>query len=280
MRNVHNWFLAFTLLVTGACADGPTAPVTSAPDVVYDVGVQGCVDGGICKLPEITTPGEPDDPHCDMWWKPDCGACATSTIGSPEDMQGVSGCPGGGTGPGSGGDPTAPGGGGGGTPPPPPPCPDGGCEEPQPDPCITGDPKLDDPDVYNGFSALWAASNYDPTVPQSQRSERAGWLVQDGLGYRLVEIVNAAFYPCGVDIHETPPAGAVGVVHTHPWKIGETVTTCASGAVLYTGTPSGDDQATLRQFGFTTGYILDANGIGRFSASGGETVLRENRCGY
>jgi hypothetical protein len=117
MRHIPNPLILFALLITGACADSPMTPVALSPDVapVADE-VQGCIGDGLCELPGITTPGEPDEPpDCDMWWKPDCGACATSAIGSPEDMQGTSGCPGGGTGPAPVGDPYNPGGGSGGT---------------------------------------------------------------------------------------------------------------------------------------------------------------------
>lgn len=107
--------LAGGLLMLGACADSPTQPDLSPVPPVHDDQVQGCVGDGHCVLPGFTTPGEPDEPpDCDMWWKPDCGACATSAIGAPEDLQGTFGCPGGGTGPapGGGSDPYNPGGGG------------------------------------------------------------------------------------------------------------------------------------------------------------------------
>lgn len=280
------------LLISAACADSPTLSDTPTQRQMIAPGapgydeLQGCVTdpNGVCPIGGIVVnPGAPP-PDCNVWYSPSCGECMTGgVIAGPDGISSV--CLGGGgtdPAPGGGGDPYAPGGGGGGGTPPPPPCPDDSCEapEPSPDPCVTGDAKLDDPDVYDRFSSLWAGSNYDPGIPQEQRREKAAWLVQDALGYRLVEIVNAYFYPCSVDIRETPPAGAVGLVHTHPWRVGEVVTTCASGAVLYTGTPSEDDQATLRRFGFSTGYILDASGIGRFSGSGGEAAQREHRCGY
>jgi hypothetical protein len=120
MRDARIWIAMFSVLLSvGACSDSPTAPMASAPDAAYDyMEVQGCVSGGICGLPEYTTPGEPDEPpDCEMWWKPDCGACATGAIGSPEDMQGTYGCAG------DGGDPYTPPPGGGsagtGTTPPP-----------------------------------------------------------------------------------------------------------------------------------------------------------------
>lgn len=101
------------LLMLAACADSPTQPELSPVAPVHDDQVQGCVGDGHCVLPGITTPGEPDEPpDCDMWWKPDCGACATTAIGAPEDLQGTFGCPGGGTGPGGGSNPYNPGGGG------------------------------------------------------------------------------------------------------------------------------------------------------------------------
>lgn len=111
------------------------------------------------------------------------------------------------------------------------------------------------------------------------RPSRIAWSRLHG-GYTLVPIVNASFYPCAVAIHESPPPGVVSMVHTHPFKLGEVTSTCADYPTLYTGTPSDDDRATLTRFGFSTGYIPDASGIARFTASGGESAQRETRCGY
>jgi hypothetical protein len=151
------------------------------------------------------------------------------------------------------------GGGGGGTPP----------TEPDPEPCNTSDAQLDAPDVWRGFADLWQKS-IDGGV------ERGGWIVQEGNGYRLVPFQNAHYMPCGIDIYESPPPGTVSMVHTHPWPL-FTEDPCGN---LNTGTPSTDDVEALQQLGLSTGYLLDANGIGRYTATGGPTAQRINRCGY
>jgi hypothetical protein len=124
MRYARNWTAVFCMLLfTAACNEGPTAPSVTpdlSPGAVYDgMSVQGCTSEGHCVLPPISSdPSEP--PDCDMWYKPDCGACATSTVIGPDDVQTPSSCPGGGgTGPAPGGDPYTGGGAPGTTPPPP-----------------------------------------------------------------------------------------------------------------------------------------------------------------
>jgi hypothetical protein len=145
---------------------------------------------------------------------------------------------------------------------------------------VTGDPKLDIPGVYKGFESLWDNSNYSAQTPQAERLEQGAWIVQTASGYTLVPILNATSGPCSIAISELPPPGAVSMLHTHPFRLGETTNTCAGYGAIYTGTPSAADRAALSHFGFSTGYILDASGIGRFTATGGEAAQREVRCGY
>ncbi len=145
---------------------------------------------------------------------------------------------------------------------------------------MTGDAKLDSPTVYEGFAGLWIESNYASQTPQSERREQAAWIVQSASGYTLVPILNASAGPCSIAVYETPPPGAVSMVHTHPFRLGETTTTCTGYGAVCTGTPSTDDRAALSRFGFSTGYILDASGLGRYTATGGESAQRETRCGY
>lgn len=162
-----------------------------------------------------------------------------------------------------GGDPVGGGGGGGAE----------NSDEPDdpedPDPCDTGDAHLDAPNVYGGFEQLWAQSIENGV-------EQGGWIVQDGDSFRLVPFRNADYSPCGIDINESPPAGTVAMVHTHPWPL-FTVDPCGN---VNTGTPSDEDVAALQALGLSTGYLLDANGIGKYNATSGESARRIGRCGY
>jgi hypothetical protein len=287
MRMLHlRLAVASGLLLTGAaCADSLLLPDASARAEMIPGGrpgydeLQGCVTDpdGVCLLPGIVVnPGAPP-PDCNVWYSPSCGECMTGgSIASPDDLGISSACPGGGgTGPspGSGGDPYGPGtGGSGGTPPPPPPCPDydPDCENTAPaDTCDTVEPVLNDPDVFGLFDELWAES-------VGQGVERGGWIVREGTGYRLIPFQNATFTPCGIDIHEPPPAGTISMVHTHPWPLWAP-TPCG---YVNTGTPSDEDVAALQQTGLSQGYFLDATAIGKFTATGGEGAYRIGRCGY
>jgi len=185
------------------------------------------------------------------WWRDANGQCwppdPDSGGGSDGDGGGGSGGDSGGGG-GSGEDPNAPA---------------------DPDPCDTDEPLLDAPNVYNGFDELWEESI-------ENNVEQGGWIVQDGGSFRLVPFQNAVYTPCGIDVNESPPAGTVAYVHTHPWHL-FTVTPCG---YWNTGTPSDDDIDTLRDLGLSTGFILDADGIAKYNATSGESSIRIPRCGY
>jgi hypothetical protein len=173
MRDARNLIaMLFTLLITAACGDGPTSPSQArdlpAGAAYNEMSVQGCVSDDHCVLPPISSDPTEPPPDCDVWWKPDCGACATGGIISGPDYVGVaSACPGGGgTSPGPGGDPTDPGGGGGGSggTAPPPPCPDYDPDCAQPEIVDTQDDLIDSqerlPDCSN--SATWTKDWHGP----------------------------------------------------------------------------------------------------------------------
>jgi hypothetical protein len=264
----HLALLAGMLVTLGACADGPTFSDQRPPELAPDTPSQDdqqvqCVVGGVCLLPPVSP--APCDPWEDLnWCEGDGGNCITSLPGSPED-QAITGC--------GGGTP------GGGTPPPPPPppgdgtpqCPDYGCPPPeQPDTCRTGEAVVDDPDVSGQFNDLWLKSLLSGT-------ERGGWVVRDGAtSFRLIPFQSAIYTACGIDVYEPAPAGTVSIVHTHPWPLFQP----SPCGYINSGTPSAADINALQRTGLSTGYFLDANGIGKFTATGGATANRIGRCGY
>lgn len=291
-------WLTAALLTFGACADSPTSPdqqtpaqeISSGEGPVLDVQVQGCVVGGICSLPPISSdPSEPP-PDCDVWWKPDCGACATGgIISGPEGGMSVQGCP-----------DVPPGGpGGSGTPPPPGGDPGAICptaaastcpsEPPPADTCKTGDPIVDDPQVSEGLASLWAQSNPDANL--YQRVEKAGWIVEYPAGqFSIMQFTGTERFGCG-DYRNVPmPAQGtvVGFVHTHPYAVGENIADCSMRSVqTYDGTPSDVDRkssvALGNHFGLgrpLPGYIIDKDGYYRYDGQGNTATPRRVRCGY
>lgn len=270
--------LAGGLVTLGACSDSPTAPaqeqqralVIASGGAVQDQQVQGCVSDGPCILdPIVVDPGE-----CDPWvsldWCSGGGECITSFDSTDATVQSCPGTGGGGGGPGGGGTAPSPPGGDPGTD-----CPTAGTstcpsEPPPPDTCRTGDQVVDDADVWGEFQNLW-------NVSIASGTERGGWVVRDGTNsYRLVPFQNAAYGPCGIDVYEVAPPGTVSIVHTHPWPLFKP-NPCG---YLNTGTPSPADIQALQLTGLTTGYFLDANGIGKYTGTGGEQANRVGRCGY
>lgn len=268
-------------LILTACGDLPTTQAIpdlsdAGPALSGECTKQG--DGTYLCPPISSDPGGGDE--CDPYHY-DCGGgdCIASTgPGSPEEST-VQGCTGGGgTAPSDPGDIGGGGGGGGmgggGGTKRPPPCPEfdpecGTSEQPQPDTCNTGEQIVDAPDVSGQFQELWIESKLKGV-------EKGGWVVWDGSSYRLVPFVNAQFTACGIDVYEPPPSGTVSLVHTHPWPLWQT-TPCG---YVNTGTPSPEDIQALHQTGLSTGYFLDETGIGKFTATGGDTATRIGRCGY
>jgi hypothetical protein len=126
--------------------------------------------------------------------------------------------------------------------------------------------------VHEVFDGLWKAS-------LTAGTEKGGWLVAEGSTFRLIPFQNAVYDACGVAINENPPPGAVGMVHTHPWRMFEYRNSCG-GWTMYTGTPSAEDSAALRHFGLKVGYFLDYNGIGKYTDESGESAQRFGRCSF
>lgn len=243
----------FALNFGAACAD-TTLPETGA---TARLGTAGPSNNGYV-LPPVKVVVPHCDPYTDLNWCKD-GDCAMGS--TSEDGQSISGC--------------IPPPGGGGTPT----CPewDPTCQVTEPPPpsastdtCRTGDPVVDDLRVWGGFAKLWNLS-------VAEGVERGGWIIAEpGGGYRLQYFQAATNTPCGVDIHEAPPTGAVSTLHTHPWPL---LATNPCG-YLNTGTPSDDDVNSLNNLGFSVGYIIDGGGIATYNGSGAESANRTGRCGY
>jgi hypothetical protein len=61
--------------------------------------------------------------------------------------------------------------------------------------------------------------------------------------------------------------------------MGERQTSCGEPGYYYGANSTGDAES-LVSFGFATGYILDATGVGSYKPDDGEPVLRFSRCMY
>jgi hypothetical protein len=262
-------FLAMlVLLLAGACTDGPTSPHPRAGEAgpsstiaLPPVGVTVCQFGGTypyCWDEPNPPPPEPD-PSCYNPWA----------------------CNGGGSGGGGdGGD------GGDGTAPPPPPT-----TEPT-DTCKTGDKIVDDPQVSKGLALLWQQSNPDANL--YQRAEKAGWIVESPTGrFSIIQWTGGTErFGCGDYTSLTVPpkeqGTVVGFVHTHPYRVDETITDCGlRGVDTYRGEPSDADRQTsvdlgaiLGRPGPLPGYIIDKDGYYRYDGKTNTATPRRQRCGY
>jgi hypothetical protein len=86
------------------------------------------------------------------------------------------------------------------------------------------------------------------------------------------------------------PAGAVRIVHTHPFKNGDAPPTCGTTRIAgrdipttYLNDPTDDDAAVSAHFGID-GLVIDKEFITQFRQQGGDVkvqiVKRVDRCGY
>lgn len=263
------------LLLAAACADAPTSPTTIL---------------GTGPRENVWIP--PDPGECNPWqdvnWCEDPGdgdTCVTSdSTSGPEGYVGVEGCPGTG--------------GGGGTSDPP---------STDPDTCTTGNAVIDDPTVEAGLTDLWKRSGIDK--PQEQRLEHAAWIIRNSDGsHRLMAFSYTVQTACSVNGNMNAPAGAVGWVHTHPFRSGETMQVCGAlkrevspgqwvdwigpnGQPLYprySNQPSQPDRDFIssvnslrKQLGQTylNGYVIDNERITRYGANGAKDQSF-GRCGY
>lgn len=196
----HLLTILFALILT-ACGDLPTTPSPDAGPMLYGACVPN--SDGVYVCPPI------GNATCDPYHY-DCGPgdCIMSPTGGDETVQN---CPIGGGAPVGPGAPPPTGGGGGASP---------------PDTCQTGDPVLDSPAVRQMLSDLWQRSN--PTAPQPQRLEQAGWIVQnpDGSFGTMPFTGITAQGPCEINGNLYAPPNAVAWVHTHPFERREVQVVC------------------------------------------------------
>lgn len=280
------------VVLAAACGDAasPTAvPVGTAPAAEATTSdLDGCVSDGLCVLPPIIVGGGGGGDECDpstgRCEEPTPGECITSGTPDSDSLAGLDDCGGGGSL--GGGGSTDPGDGGSESPP--------ASEDVSTDTCYTGDPIVDTPTVQDGFNAIWTLSNYDPSGSQETRREQGGWILKDGQGYRFEQFPSTwNRTPCSIDFppNLTPPSGAVGWVHTHPYRNGERMTECRQElpggiqvAFTYRNDPSFDDDEITkawRAMGYDIkGYVIDADQITVFTGEdAAETVNAYSRCG-
>jgi hypothetical protein len=265
-------------LTVAACAESPTAPTPSADGIRPSETGAYRPGGGTC------------DPWQDLNWCEDPDEpCMTSdpSTGEPEEFVGVQGCPG-----------EGPGGPGGGSPPE--------TQPPADTACKHTDAAVNDPNVQAGLKNLWQQSN--PNLSQDQRLENAGWIVQNPDGTRTVTPFSySAQGPCEVNGNMFAPAGAVGWVHTHPFRKDEEMVICGPIKIrtmdgrwidlirsdgrlayeIYRNQPSQLDRELMsnvnairraRNEPVLEGYVIDADKITRYG--GGTGSVSWDRCGY
>jgi hypothetical protein len=130
----------------------------------------------------------------------------------------------------------------------------------------------------------------------ADRREQGGWILNDGAGgYRFQAFpAEWAREPCAIDIAPgtTPPSGTVAWVHTHPYALGEKLTSCEAQVTQYgtfhlnyTGESSKDDdrvQTYWTGLGYgLRAYIMDGSGIVQYDGSGDRTRdVKHARCGF
>jgi hypothetical protein len=137
---------------------------------------------------------------------------------------------------------------------------------------------------------LWQQSNADANL--YQRVEKAGWIVEHPAGqFSIMQWTGGTErFGCGdyPSIALPMQGTVVGFVHTHPYRVGETITDCALGPVHdYEGAPSDEDRATsihlgavLGKSGPLPGYIIDKDGYYRYDGRMNTATPRRQRCGY
>lgn len=160
-------------------------------------------------------------------------------------------------------------------------------EEPEPDSCDTDYPELNSGAVQDMMDAMWELSYPDKNL--AQRVERGGWIVQTPTGYKVQPWQTATVSFCGIDGNVPLPTdgGAVGFIHTHPYRVGETVVNCKLPLQDYRGDASDTDRDMSLVLGQVfnqpeglPGYIMDANGITVFKGEQRASDDRIRRCGY
>ena len=128
----------------------------------------------------------------------------------------------------------------------------------------------------------------------SQRREQGGWLIRNPDNTFRFEPFPATYAtsPCAIALPMPLPIppGAVAMVHTHPFRNGERMTSCdwqetpyGTFPVTYRNTTSMDDDQVLRRLQTTgapelIGIMIDADKIVAYNA--GPTESSFQRCGY
>lgn len=260
----------------GVGADARITEQRGGADV--EARTQSCVEDGQCELEGLVVDAEEGCTNPD-WTRGSDGVCRSSRGDSPGGSGDGSGSEGswGGGGDGSDGDDPDP-----GTPPP---------------PCQTGIPVIDSPEVQQGFDDLWSRSGFEK--PMAERREQGGWLIARGDSTYYIQPfpVEWSSGPCAISVPSgtLPPNGAIAMVHTHPYHLGEQLTSCeqqrlpGGGAVYinYANQPSGDDYDTMQGLhsipGAETliGIIIDNEKITAYNGSSGPGAQTQmDRCGY
>lgn len=157
--------------------------------------------------------------------------------------------------------------------------------------CNTNDPVLNG--IQSQLDALWKASNASHTsMSMTNRIESGGWIVNGASGYSIVPFPSDWLRSaCGIDGTINPnelPSNIVGMVHTHPFYVGEdTRGVCGTkGDAAYKGGPSRDDYDALLTTMSRVGnfsmkiYVVDGTQISSVSLSGSSSLIKFTRCGY
>ncbi|PKG41597.1 trypsin inhibitor-like cysteine-rich domain-containing protein [Psychroflexus sp. MES1-P1E] len=159
--------------------------------------------------------------------------------------------------------------------------------------CTTNDDIINSQDIQIAFDNLWESSGAtNPDVPMESRLEDGGWIVQNGGSYEFISFDSSwTRTPCGIDPPvnwaSTIPSNLVGVVHTHPFYLGEDRRSICDGAEEeYIGGPSTPDYNFLvalmnetNDYGLL-GYIIDGDQISSFDFSRTSNLQTYQRCGY
>jgi len=186
------------------------------------------------------------------------------------------------------------------------------CEPAEPDPCESANPpdycdeagSCYDKNIGNNeHDAILTGLEEDGALNESwQRSENLGdniesgqWIIRDpntdAYSAQKPDPGMVSQTACAVlfDPDVTPPENAVGFLHTQPSDVGDTVTCPAdprnpTGPQVtfeYDGTISDFDSNTLKEFGLSTGVMIDGSNVhvfGQNDRSG--SASQYSRCGY
>ncbi|MEM6737775.1 MAG: hypothetical protein AAF620_17075, partial [Bacteroidota bacterium] len=158
--------------------------------------------------------------------------------------------------------------------------------------CSTGDELINN--LEAALDRIWKDSNASHTsVPMDSRIESGGWIVNDNDGYSFTPFPDTwVAEPCGInppaDWSDDIPADLVGMIHTHPFYVGEnTKVPCGDeGEVSYKGGPSNPDYFFLTELmnhlgDFSVkGYVIDGNKIYSYDFTHSVGIAEYSRCGY